>query len=206
VWIGGHTDAAVRRAATLGDGWQPIALRPPGLLFPDAYAKRVKQIEAWAREAGRDPSAITLSVRVPMEVRPKRLKPPAGERPLFQGTADQVIADIRAYADAGVTHFVWDFTNQDLHLVLGNLERFAQEVRPKLSGRMVVAGVARSGKGVGGLAGAARGSARVVDRRGSARAGNARGPGRAVEPQGSARASGRRKAARPSSRRRKSGR
>jgi probable F420-dependent oxidoreductase len=206
VWIGGHTDAAVRRAATLGDGWHPIALRPPGLLFPDAYAKRVKQIEAWAREAGRDPSAITLSVRVPMEVRPKRLKPPAGERPLFQGTADQVIADIRAYADAGVTHFVWDFTNQDLRLVLENLERFAQEVRPKLSGRMVVAGVARSGKGVGGLAGAARGSARVVDRRGSARAGNAPGSGRAVEPQGSARASGRRKAARPSSRRRKSGR
>ena len=68
-----------------------------------------------------------------MEVRPKRLKPPAGERPLFQGTAEQVIADIRAYANAGVTHFVFDFTTQDLRLVLENLERFAQEVRPKLS-------------------------------------------------------------------------
>src|SRR5437867_10531419 len=31
VWIGGHTDGAVRRAATVGDGWHPIALRPPGL-------------------------------------------------------------------------------------------------------------------------------------------------------------------------------
>jgi alkanesulfonate monooxygenase SsuD/methylene tetrahydromethanopterin reductase-like flavin-dependent oxidoreductase (luciferase family) len=139
---------------------------PPGLLFPDAYAKRAKQIEAWAREAGRDPSAITLSVRVPMEVRPKRLKPPPGERPLFQGTADQVIADIRAYADAGVTHFVWDFTNQDLRLVLENLERFAQEVRPKLGrrphGRTVVAGAPRSGKTVGGRAAGARGSARAA--------------------------------------------
>ncbi len=132
IWIGGHTDAAVRRAATLGDGWHPIALRPPGLLFPDAYAKRAQQIQTWAREAGRDPRAITLSVRVPMEVRPKRLKPPSGERPLFQGTAEQVIADIRAYATAGVSHFVWDFTNQDLRLVLENLERFAHDVRPKL--------------------------------------------------------------------------
>jgi probable F420-dependent oxidoreductase len=166
VWIGGHTDAAVRRAATLGDGWHPIALRPPGLLFPDAYAKRVQQIETWAREAGRDPRAITLSVRVPMEVRPKRLKPPAGERPLFQGTAEQVIGDIRAYANAGVTHFVWDFTNQDLRLVVENLERFARDVRPKLSARphdrTVVAGAARSGKGVGGLAPGARGSARAT--------------------------------------------
>jgi hypothetical protein len=70
-----------------------------------------------------------------MEVRPSRLAAPGGERPLFQGTAEQVIADIRAYAAAGVTHFVWDFTNQDLRLVLQNLERFAREVRPRLEGR-----------------------------------------------------------------------
>jgi probable F420-dependent oxidoreductase len=189
VWIGGHTDAAVRRAARLGDGWHPIALRPPGLLFPDAYAKRAQQIETWAREAGRDPRAITLSVRVPMEVRPKRLKPPAGERPLFQGTAEQVIADIRAYAKAGVTHFVWDFTNQDLRLVVENLERFAHDVRPKLRGRPTAAAAgARSAKSAGGRAAAARGSARVVG------------------PRSSGGASGRRQAARPAGRRRKGGR
>jgi probable F420-dependent oxidoreductase len=164
VWIGGHTDAAVRRAAVLGDGWHPIALRPPGLLFPDAYAKRVQQIHAWAREAGRDPASITLSVRVPMEVRSKRLKPPAGERPLFQGTAEQVMADIRAYAAAGVTHFVWDFTHQDLRAVLDNLQRFAHEVRPKLVGRTPGAGGARSSRNAGGLVKGRRGSARPVNR------------------------------------------
>jgi probable F420-dependent oxidoreductase len=135
IWVGGHTDAALRRAATLGDGWHPIALRPPGLLFPDAYAKRAQQLRSWAREAGRDPALITLSVRVPMEVRSGRLQPPAGERPLFQGTAEQVIGDIRAYADAGVTHFVWDHTHQDLRSVLDNLARFANEVRPRLEPR-----------------------------------------------------------------------
>ena len=153
VWIGGHTDAAVRRAATLGDGWHPIALRPPGLLFPEEYATRARQIQAWAKDAGRDPHAITLTVRVPMEVRSKRVAPPAGDRPFFQGTADQVVADIRAYAAAGVTHFVFDHTHQDLRALLENLDRFAHEVRPQLGARRAseregtaVAGRARTSK------------------------------------------------------------
>jgi probable F420-dependent oxidoreductase len=132
IWIGGHTDAAVRRAATLGDAWHPIALRPPGLLFPDEYAKRVTQLRAWAQDAGRDPKSIALTVRVPMEVRPKTAKAPAGERPLFQGTAAEVIADIRAYQAAGVTHFVFDPTVPDVKAALTNMERFANDVRGKV--------------------------------------------------------------------------
>jgi probable F420-dependent oxidoreductase len=131
IWVGGHTDAAVRRAATLADGWHPIALRPPGLLFPEEYKARVAQIRTWAKEAGRDPNAITLSVRVPMEVRSPKSKAPGGDRPFFQGTAAEVLGDIRAYADLGVTHFVFDPVVQDLKPVLTNMERFADEVRPK---------------------------------------------------------------------------
>lgn len=130
IWVGGHTDSALRRAATLGDGWHPIALRPPGLLVPDDYAIRVKQLRAWAEAAGRDPRAITLTLRVPMGVRPKRAKAPAGDRPLFQGTAAEVIADIRLYQALGVTHFVFDPTVQDLRSVRENMDRFAHEVRP----------------------------------------------------------------------------
>ena len=53
VWIGGHTDGAVRRAATVGDGWHPIALRPPGLLFPDEFATR-RELFRERSEATRD--------------------------------------------------------------------------------------------------------------------------------------------------------
>src|SRR6267378_3397007 len=96
IWIGGHTDAAVRRAT---------------------------ELRAWAQQAGRDPKSIELTVRVPMEVRPKNAKPPAGERPLFQGTAAEVVADIRAYQAAGVTHFVFDPTVPELKAALTNMER-----------------------------------------------------------------------------------
>jgi probable F420-dependent oxidoreductase len=132
VWIGGHTDGAVLRAATVGDGWHPIALRPPGLLFPDEYGKRVTQIRQWATEAGRNPDAITLSVRVPMSVRSPRSSAPAGDRQLFQGTAKEVLGDIEAYARHGVTHFVFDPVTPDLKAFLGAMDRFAHDVRPKV--------------------------------------------------------------------------
>lgn len=132
VWIGGHTDAALRRAGELGDGWHPIGLRPPALLHPAEYADKVKQIHAWAQRAGRDPQTITLTFRVPMEVWPKRAKAPAGDRQMFRGTAEQVIADIRQYQALGVTHFVFDFTAPDLKHVLTTMERSAEDVRSKV--------------------------------------------------------------------------
>jgi probable F420-dependent oxidoreductase len=131
VWIGGHTDSAVRRAATLGDAWHPIALRPPGLLFPDEYGTRAAQIRRWAKDAGRNPASITLTVRVPMDVRSPRAKAPAGERPFFQGTAAEVLGDIQAYARHGVSHFIFDPVTPDLKAFLGAMDRFADEVRPK---------------------------------------------------------------------------
>jgi probable F420-dependent oxidoreductase len=133
IWIGGHTDAAVKRAGTLGDAWHPIALRPPGLLLPDQYATKVKQLHAWAQRAGRDPRAVTLTLRVPMDVRPKATKAPGGDRPMFQGTVTEIIDDIGAYAALGVTHFVFDAAHADLKSVLQNMERFAADVRPKLA-------------------------------------------------------------------------
>ena len=130
IWIGGHTDAAVKRAATLGDAWHPIALRPPGLLLPAEYATRVKQLHAWAQRAGRDPKAVTLTLRVPMEVRAKTAKTPAGDRPMFQGTAADIRDDLRAYETLGVRHVIFDAAHPDLKSVLQNMERFAADVRP----------------------------------------------------------------------------
>src|SRR5262249_10909236 len=52
VWIGGHTEAAILRAGRLGDGWHPIALRPPAMLLPDEFAAKVARLHAAARGAG----------------------------------------------------------------------------------------------------------------------------------------------------------
>lgn len=132
IWIGGHTEAALRRAGTLGDGWHPIGLRPPAMLPPEEYAAKAARLCDHAKAAGRDPQAITLSLRVPMEVRGPRDKAPSGDRPLFQGTAADVAGDVRRYQAAGVTHLVFDPARPDLPAFLASLERFAEHVAPKV--------------------------------------------------------------------------
>lgn len=132
VWTGGHTDAALRRAGQVADGWHPIGLRPPGLLEPKEYADKITIVRDWARRAGRDPNAITMSYRVPLELKPRGAKATGGDRTLFRGTAAEVIEDIRTYQRLGVTHFVWDLTAPDLKGALALLDRFAADVRPKV--------------------------------------------------------------------------
>ena len=54
--IGGHSEAAARRAGRLGDGFQPLGLSA------DDLGLRIAQMRAAAEDAGRDPDAIELSV------------------------------------------------------------------------------------------------------------------------------------------------
>jgi probable F420-dependent oxidoreductase len=54
--IGGSTEIAARRAGRLGDGFYPYVISPEDL------AKRVETIHTTAREHGRDPDAIEITV------------------------------------------------------------------------------------------------------------------------------------------------
>ncbi|MCI0546027.1 MAG: LLM class F420-dependent oxidoreductase [Candidatus Rokubacteria bacterium] len=133
VWIGGHTDVACRRAGEIGDGWHPIGLREPVALLPAEYAEKAAIVHQWAQKAGRDPSAIVLSLRAPLELLPRSARARGGDRLPFRGSAPEVIADVRAYQAVGVSHFVFDLTGPDLRAQLGLLDRFAADVRPALA-------------------------------------------------------------------------
>ena len=69
---------------------------------------------------------------MPLELAAKRGKVAVSDQPGFRGTAQDVIRHIKSYQVLGVSHFVFDLAPQDLKGQLTLMDRFAQEVRPKV--------------------------------------------------------------------------
>ncbi len=128
IWIGGHSEAALRRVVEVADGWHPLGLRPPVSLHPSEMAAKVRRLREMVRAGGRDPANITISFKAPL-----RFEETAGTRSPLAGSPSQIVEDLQAYVAAGVQHFVLDFSVTTVPAMLEVLERFAQEVRPQFA-------------------------------------------------------------------------
>ncbi|HET8576548.1 MAG TPA: LLM class F420-dependent oxidoreductase [Methylomirabilota bacterium] len=126
IWIGGHTDAALKRVVAIADGWHPLGLRPPVALHPAEMAQAVRRLRDLAVAAKRDPRSITITFKAP--VRFDRAAPK--ERMPLTGSWAQIAEDCSAYVAAGVQHFVLDFSVPTVPEMLEVLERVASDVRP----------------------------------------------------------------------------
>lgn len=113
IWIGGRSEAAMRRTGRLGDGWLVSSVSPPEV---DAG---IQSIRRYAEEAGRQVPEDHYGVLIPFyfaadtarafeiaghSIR-SRADMPTTEFAAF-GTADHVRAKVQAYIAAGATKFV----------------------------------------------------------------------------------------------------
>jgi probable F420-dependent oxidoreductase len=130
IWVGGHTPQAIRRAARLGNGWQPLVQRPPADLPPAEMREKITQLRAFAQEAGRDPQEITLAMGSSIQFTDGTA---TGQRSLFTGTPAQVVEAIQGYQALGIQNFRCDFPSPSIDDLLRAIERFATEVRPRLA-------------------------------------------------------------------------
>jgi alkanesulfonate monooxygenase SsuD/methylene tetrahydromethanopterin reductase-like flavin-dependent oxidoreductase (luciferase family) len=126
IWIGGHSTPALRRAATLGDGWMPIGLRPRPLLEPAELETKIAQLRTLTRRAGRPEDAVTISFTAPVVL----TKTTAPERPLLQGPPEVVAADLRQYQALGVRNFNLNLPAASLSAKHEAMEQFMREVAP----------------------------------------------------------------------------
>ena len=131
IWIGGHSEAALRRVVAIGDGWHPLGLRPPVALHPPEMAVAVRHLQDLAVAAKRDPRSITITFKGPVKFDPAA---PKDRVPLI-GSPAQIVEDLSAYVAAGVEHFVLDFSVPTVPEMLDVLGRFAADVRSKVATR-----------------------------------------------------------------------
>ena len=91
IWVGGESPQALRRAATLGDGWYPIGTNPSYPLgTPEQFAVALQALGRHAERAGRDPSEIDLAYSIGWCDDPSVGMRPGGQRPCFTGAPEQV--------------------------------------------------------------------------------------------------------------------
>lgn len=139
--ISGRKEAAMRRAARVGDGWLPY------LVSPSAYARSVATIRAEAEAVGRDLAGFEWLAYVYCSVRPSKeqarwdvrrfLGAAYGDKPdemldriAPAGTPEQVAARLQQYVDAGARHIVISPAAHENTLEIVRLA--AEEVLPRL--------------------------------------------------------------------------
>ena len=114
VWVGGSSEAALRRAAHLADGWMPLFLSVDE--YGDAVERLAKEADAVGRHAGAVTPAMVLFVSLDEDCSRGVAKgtgwmgslyglpPKAFDRHLVAGTPDEVAAKVAEYRSAGAEH------------------------------------------------------------------------------------------------------
>lgn len=124
IWVGGHTGRALRRAVELGDAWHPIGLRPPVDLSPAELGRARERLHAICEEKGRDPATLPIVLRCALSFSET-------ERSTMVGTPEQILEDIAAYGEQGVSRIIFDLPAPDGAAQMETLERLGTEVLPQ---------------------------------------------------------------------------
>jgi probable F420-dependent oxidoreductase len=126
LWVGGSSPGAMHRAATMGDGWHPSGMSP------EEFGAGREEVRKLASAAGRDPGALTMSVRVEVEAHGGPSSQRAQSRTRLPGdNVDQMIAGIHAYQRAGVEHIVLALNTGDISRITALMQDIAQKVIPQ---------------------------------------------------------------------------
>ncbi|HKX79339.1 MAG TPA: LLM class flavin-dependent oxidoreductase [Novosphingobium sp.] len=143
LWIGGHSAAAIRRTAELGDGWLG------GLLTPRNAGETKARIEAELVRTGRRIETDHFGVSLPLfigapgspgviaakEQFEARLPAPdrAGlSQAVAVGWADHVVSILREYVTAGMSKFVAVPIVRDAAELMDQTRLLAREVVPRI--------------------------------------------------------------------------
>jgi probable F420-dependent oxidoreductase len=118
IYMAAYVPPALRRTASLADGWLPSSLPIP------AVGQMVTQLHALTRHAGRDPARLEVIYMAGSQVTSAPLD--EGKRGVLCGSAAQVRADVQRLRDAGVTEIIGWSSGDTADAMLASLARFRE--------------------------------------------------------------------------------
>lgn len=146
LWVGGWTEAAMKRTARLGDGWLPA------WLTPEDIAPRYRKVKEMASASGRAPDGIKLGLEVYVSIDSDSAKAKQNAVGTFRasrgtyerlmtldelasvsliGCPEEIRERIQAYVESGVSHFELKFIYPTIERLLEMMQFFSAEVLQK---------------------------------------------------------------------------
>ncbi|HYM71613.1 MAG TPA: TIGR03619 family F420-dependent LLM class oxidoreductase [Stellaceae bacterium] len=133
IWVGGESGPSLRRAARLGDAWYPIGSNNQHLLDSlPRYRAGLARLRQLTAAAGRAPDAVAATYRVKRYGAALSGTASDGERRLFSGSDGDLVGDIHALQDLGVTAIDFDFERPLEADVVAEMRAFRERVLAKV--------------------------------------------------------------------------
>ncbi len=143
IWVAGRSQAAIRRAGRLGDGYLPY------LFAPERYRSSLGEVRQVAEAAGRDPGAIIPAIyqficladtydeakrRAAVQLSRTYNQPfeDIVERYVVLGNPDDCARRLADYAEAGARHFILVSIGSAAEDRFTHLQTYAEDIIPRL--------------------------------------------------------------------------
>jgi probable F420-dependent oxidoreductase len=140
-WVAGRSEAAMRRAGRLGDGYLPY------LFSPDRFRDGLAKVREHAEQAGRDPAAITPALyqfialadtyeeakqvaAAELSMRYNQPFEKIVDRYVVMGNPEDCARRLGDFADAGVQHFILVPLVKDYGSFMDHVEAYARDILP----------------------------------------------------------------------------
>ena len=127
IWVGGHSPAALRRAAAVGSAWHPINRSVEDIRA--GHAEIVRLCKARGRAV---PPVVTMRIDTCVLQAGRRAPAPIHGDSMLAGEPDALVDKIGELAAVGVEHLVLEFLVSDRAELDEQMALFAERVSPKV--------------------------------------------------------------------------
>ena len=137
ILVGGNTDAALERTASLADGWLGISLRPQELA--EHRARLLQRFEAHGRSGEDAPIAMLHGIQLTDDPDYRATLADHERAQGVVGTLEQVVEELHEFEEAGLTHMIASARRLGrpgggLEAILEGIDTLGNDIIPALRG------------------------------------------------------------------------